>query len=418
MAAIVSIRRELYIPYSGQRGAPWLGARYLGPGLRREETLGWEVSSDWSEGHQQRTSDDNGRTWSDWKSVRMAWPPEGGFSKEQYPFACCHDPASGRTVQFVFQRYLAGAAAEALSVLWRTGKQTLFDHNFWQASDDEGRTWSELRQLRYEDGGYDDPERRGDGAYLVTNQMYGAYAAVATRQGSVVYPASGVPMQTRDRSRQETVSGVLCFIGTWDAAESTYHWDVSERICVPHRVSGRGLLEPAIAELSDGRLLLEMRGSTTAIGPEWKGKTEQPGRRWISVSEDGGRHWSAVTDLRYETGEPFYSPSSLAMLLRHSGTGRLYWFGNITPTPPKGNLPRYPLYVAEVDETIPALRKDTLTVIDDYDPDQDSPEIQFSNFKVLENRETSEIELYMTRLGERASHWLHASAYKYTLTLL
>jgi len=347
----------------------------------------------------------------------MAWPETGGFSKEQYPFACCYDPASGRTVQFLFQRYLAGAAPEALSALWRTGRQTFFDHNFWQVSDDEGRTWSEMRQLRYEAGGHDDSGRPGDPTYLTTNQMYGAYTAVPTRQGTVVYPASGVPMQTRYRGRDETVSGVLCFIGTWDAARETYHWDVSKRICVPHRVSGRGLLEPAVAELTDGRLLLEMRGSTMAIESEWKGKTECPGRRWISVSEDGGRSWSEVADLRYDTGEQFYSPSALAMLLRHSGTGKLYWFGNITPSPPEGNLPRYPLYVAEIDETLPALKRDTLTVIDDYDRDHDSSQIQLSNFKLFENRATGDIELYMTRLGERASHWLHASAYKYTLTL-
>ena len=37
---------------------------------------------------------------------------------------------------------------------------------------------------------------------------------------------------------------------------------------------------------------------------------------------------------------------------------------------------------------------------------------------VFENRETGEIELYLTRYGERASHRTHADAYKYTITLL
>lgn len=105
------------------------------------------------------------------------------------------------------------------------------------------------------------------------------------------------------------------------------------------------------------------------------------------------------------------------MFLRHSRTGKLYWFGNITPTPPNGNLPRYPLYLAEVDETVPALKKDTLTVIDDYDKVNDSPAIQFSNFRILENRETGAIELYMTRYGECKSDRLKANQYKYTIRL-
>jgi len=365
-----------------------------------------------------RTSEDNGRTWSGWTPVRGHWPVTDGFSREEGPVAWCYDPVSGKAVRFIFQRYLAGEGAEAIQRLWRTGKQTFFDHNFYQVSGDEGRTWGELHQLRYEEGAFHDLDNCGNEEYLRTNEMYGSYDAIATREGTIVYPAAGVPMEITDRGQKEVVDGILCFIGKWNAAESAYSWEVSEPIAVPHRISGRGLAEPAIAELADGRLWLEMRGSTEAVQKEWKGKTESPGRRWISLSEDGGRTWSAVTDLRYDTGEQFYSPSTLSTLLRHSRTGKLYWFGNITPTPPEGNLPRYPLYVAEVEETIPALKKDTLTVIDDYDPEHDSPEIQFSNFKLLEDRETGEIELYMTRLGEQSSHWLHAAAYKYTLTFV
>ena len=419
MPPIAHIKRDLYLPHSPERGAPTLGVRYSGRNdLRREETLAYEVASDWCEGHQLRTSEDNGHTWSDLKPVRMTWPVTHGFSREEYPFAWCHDPVADKHVRFIFQRYLEGEAAEAIQRLWRTGEQTFFDHNFHQLSHDDGRTWAETRQLRYEDGAFHDPDNCGNEKYLRTNEMYGSYDAIATREGTIIYPAAGVPAAIPDRGREETVKGVLCFIGKWNTADTAYAWEVSEPIAVPHRISGRGLAEPAIAELSDGRLLLEMRGSTEAVQNEWKGKTESPGRRWASLSADGGRTWSPVADLRYDTGEQFYSPSTLAMLLRHSRTRKLYWFGNITPAPPEGNLPRYPLYLAEIEETIPALKKNTLTIIDDYDPEHDSPQIQFSNFKLLEDRETGNIELYMTRYGEQKSHWLHAAAYKYTLTLV
>ena len=64
-----------------------------------------------------------------------------------------------------------------------------------------------------------------------------------------------------------------------------------------------------------------------------------------------------------------------------------------------------------------SLKKDTLIIIDDYDRDHDSPQIQFSNFKVLEDRETGTIELYMTRYGESREHWLKANSYKYMIYL-
>src|SRR6266542_5393530 len=65
-----------------------------------------------------------------------------------------------------------------------------------------------------------------------------------------------------------------------------------------------------------------------------------PGRRWMSLSKDGGRKWSAVSDLRYDTGEHLYAPATLAKFIRSRKTGKLYWIGNISREPAKGNLPR------------------------------------------------------------------------------
>ncbi len=411
MSPIASIHREVVFRHEAQRGAPIVNVRYLGTGLRLEQVLGYETASDWSEGHRVRASEDNGRTWSDWQPQPHSWPARNGFAMEQSPFAWCEDNAHGVTIRFIFHRLLVGEGAEAIQQHFRTGGQTMFDHNFWQISRDEGRSWSAMRQLCFEDGDTFDPDNPGNGRYLLTNQMYGGYSAIATRAGQIVYPSSAIPVDLDG----EAVLGVRCFLGTW--CETDYTWEVSQPIAVPHAVSGRGLMEPTIAELADGRLLLEMRGSTVAIEPQWKGKTIEPGRRWISLSDDGGYTWSDVTDLRYDDGEPFYSPSTLSVLRRHSGTGKLYWFGNITPQPPEGNLPRYPLYLAEVDEATPALKRDTLTVIDDYDRDCNSPAIQFSNFAIIEDRETGRFELYMTRCGERHSYWLDADAYRYIIEL-
>jgi len=418
MATFASVKREVYMEHSEETGAPCVHARYTGKGLRREEALSIETASDWTEGHRLRTSEDNGRTWSDWELLHEQWPMHDGFSKEEPVFAWCHDPVSDKVVKFIFQRLLIGEGAEAIRKLFDTGEETMFDHNFWAVSDDNGITFGEPRQLRYEDGPGFDPDNWADEGYLRTNNMYGGYSAIPTRAGTIIYPSAGVPMEIADRGESETVGGVICFIGKWDPTVENFAWETSAPIYVPHRVSGRGLAEPTIAELRDGRLLLLMRGSNIVFPPTWSGTVENGGHVWMCLSEDSGHTWSAITDLRYDTGEPFYSPSAFSKLLRHDATGKLCWVGNISPTPTEGNSPRHPLYIAEIDEDIPALKQDTLTVIDDRDPATDGPKLQLSNYHVFEDREYGHLELYLTRFGERASHWLHANAYKYTITLL
>ena len=54
--------------------------------------------------------------------------------------------------------------------------------------------------------------------------------------------------------------------------------------------------------------------------------------------------------------------------------------------------------IAEVDEENVALKKDTVTLIDDRQ-DGESSYLQLSNFAVFENRENHKFELYLTRLG-------------------
>jgi hypothetical protein len=96
-------------------------------------------------------------------------------------------------------------------------------------------------------------------------------------------------------------------------------------------------------------------------------------------------------------------------------SGKLYWFGNICSEPPSGNSPRYPLIVAEVDESKVALKQESVTVIDDKGPD-DSPKLQLSNFCLLEDRETHRVELYLTRLGANPEDFWGSDAYRYTLS--
>ena len=47
------------------------------------------------------------------------------------------------------------------------------------------------------------------------------------------------------------------------------------------------------------------------------------------------------------------------------------------------------------------VKRDTLTVIDDRDPRNDSEHLQLANFSIVDDRETGQVEVYLIRLGER-----------------
>jgi hypothetical protein len=206
--------------------------------------------------------------------------------------------------------------------------------------------------------------------------------------------------------------GSLCFIGAWDPQSEDYVWQAGERTEISPKHSARGLMEPEVAELANGRIAVVWRGSTHG----WDGTVaELPARKFYSISTDGGQTLSDPAVWQYDDGSDFYSPSSIHRMIRHSLTGKLYWIGNISSTPPVGNLPRYPLIIAEVDEDNFSLKKHSVTVIDTRQAD-DPVELQLSNFNVLENRETHDIEVCLTRWVPRRSG-VEGDVYRYTITL-
>ena len=86
----------------------------------------------------------------------------------------------------------------------------------------------------------------------------------------------------------------------------------------------------------------------------------------------------------------------MSSFIRSSRTGKVYWVGNISRFLPRGNHPRYPLIIAELDEEMLGLRRETVTIIDDREPD-DPADVQFSNFGVVEDPPTGHIVLHMNR---------------------
>jgi len=111
--------------------------------------------------------------------------------------------------------------------------------------------------------------------------------------------------------------------------------------------------------------------------------------------------------------ENLFSPRATdSRLIRNYETQKLYWIGNITPKNPHRNRPRYPLQIAEVDEEKTAIVRETVRVIEDK-REGDSLLVQFSNFRVYEDRETHEFTLIMARIQEKAEDDLTSPAYQY-----
>ena len=105
----------------------------------------------------------------------------------------------------------------------------------------------------------------------------------------------------------------------------------------------------------------------------------------------------------YHDKSSFYSPSSCSQLINHSD-GKLYWLGNITPTNPRGNRPRYPFVIGEVDRESGLLIRDSVRTVDDKTP-EDDPLLTLSNFYAREDRQTKGIAIHMTRLFALPSGW-------------
>jgi hypothetical protein len=219
---------------------------------------------------------------------------------------------------------------------------------------------------------------------------------IRIRSGEILQPIQITPIgpdgEYENPGGGYTYHDAAVLIGTWNQSRQL-DWKLSERVRADPKLSTRGMIEPTLAQFPDGQILMVMRGSNDV-------KPDLPGHRWMSVSNDCGQRWTAPKIWTYTDGTPFYSPSSCSQLLVHS-SGRIYWIGNISPTNPKGNHPRYPLVLGEVDRQTMRLKHATLCTVDGRRPG-DAERMQISNFFAEEDRQTGEIRVYAAPLFRRS----------------
>ena len=383
--------REQYLPAAGEDTALWCSVSYLDGQLTREEVLRESGSSDAYLEWKRRVSTDNGRTWSDCQPIEDATRQLPGGGLVTYPCGHVFDPRLGLSYERRLLRLWPGE--QLYTYEWGKHQHPFNDHTFVV---ENGQA---QKLLKYEEGPDYDPENPFAPEFCTTNRAYLGVNIAFGEDGTAYHP---IVCYQRGESYSKTKGGVVLM----RREPSSGEWRPSTQEYLSPERSARGLLEPDAAVLKDGRVLVVCRGSNTAT---------TPGRKWFSISADGGRTLSRFEALRYDDGSPFYSPSSIHTFVRSSKNGRLYWLANIVDGPPSGNGPRYPLVLAEIDEEKVAVRKDRLTTVDERGMDEPVA-LQLSNFSVLEDRETQNIEIYLTRLGENPEHFWQGAVYRYVFS--
>jgi hypothetical protein len=147
-----------------------------------------------------------------------------------------------------------------------------------------------------------------------------------------------------------------------------------------------------------------MRGSNARKADP---RYQLPSYKWFVISQDGGETWSAPAPWTFEDGQPFFSPSSMSVLFRHS-SGRYFWVGNLSPQNCQGNLPRWPLVMGEVDpHSLRLLRPSLLTVDTQQPEDKTRGRLDLSHVTLLEDRADKQILLVYPRSygAYRSNEW-------------
>ncbi len=332
-----------------------------------------------------RGSLDNGRHWSQPKeAITGEKRPNGTWRR--HPRAGVIDPHSRKYLEFWIEGVLPGDNPLEGMRVW-TIHYRIGTNGTPQAVVHEGAEYS--------------VEHSMPGVWMGKNAVMlgdSASVPVSTPDGRILLPVTLSPLDKDGKLYNPTggytYTEAMVIHGAWKNGVLT--WRASERVAADPAHSTRGMDEPTLGMLDDGRILMVMRGSNDK-------NHALPGRRWVSYSEDGGWKWSKPQPWTYTSGELFYSPSSCSQLIKHS-SGRLFWLGNISPENTKGNRPRYPLFIGEVDRKSGLLDKASLRVVDDRRPGE-SDILMLSNFYAREDRETKEVVLHMTRLFAFPDGW-------------
>jgi hypothetical protein len=268
---------------------------------------------------------------------------------------------------------------------------------FYSISRDEGATWTPRKQLIQTGAEYDSVHWANGIWYERNGAVFdGLMYVVPLDNGDIILPVSATPLGEDGRmikwpdrfgERKWPIEGSATIRGKWRDDGSDLDWEMSN-IVITEEYMSRGLCEPCVAPIEGGRLLMVMRGSSSA-------RQSLSGAKFIAVSHDQGRSWGPAVPMVYPDCSLVHSPGSLPNLFRSNKNGRLYMIANILPQPVRHCDPRYPLCIAEIDPQFMWVKPETITDIENIES-RHTNMVRFSNWQRIEDRETGNPVIFMT----------------------
>ncbi len=378
-------------------------------GLKRIETCFFVATSDFSSGTIERVSEDNGKTWSEWRDVHV----ETGFEtigehERNYPNNphLFWNPVHKHFVGVGMDRFFREGHTEAYKKQWAGDYNYVSDHAYVSVRTEDGKRLDQL--VMYEDGTLFDPADPLNPEHFHKNRAFPADHLEIDDNGDILFPMgipvakcceiAGVDVNEHFPSCPHLLRNLIFIRGVWDGEK--YNFIPSRPILISDLKSSRGADEPTVAKLKSGRILIVFRGSNW-MTKDWNTRIEPgtPGFKWYTYSDDGGKTFVTPMPWHFDDGEVIYSSATYSHFVRDARNGRLYWIGNITDHTAYENWPRWPLHIVEVDETYGTAKKETLTVIDTK-REGESNKVQLTNFYFLQDRETGHLEVYLTKLSQ------------------
>jgi len=351
---------------------------------------GWVDASDTYDDFADRLSTDNGATWGEpVMKLQSHLVPKGRLRYAEN--ACFFDQDTGKLLTFCSRGLYPGDHLDVDGGF----------HLTWDIYDPQTATWR--------------------GEEVIPHDLPGGLQIsfcflIKTRSGKLLVPAMTM--------LQDEEGQALHYPGCWAPVHASFtligqvqadgglQWTAGRPVDVDLEKTSRGYSENALAELADGRLAMLMRGDNSMF-------PERRGHKWLAFSEDEGMTWSEPQPLGCTDGGPLESGSNGCALARSITDGRLYFIGNLAADGerPKGNWPRSPLVIAEVQEEPFALKRETITEIDRRQPGE-PPLTQMSNFRFYQDRLTGDIVVFLSRYGEKdPDNFKLADYYRYRVAL-
>ncbi len=396
-------------------------------GLSMVEDCSRSGISDFCEGSMRRFSEDNGKTWTEWEIIKEEDSSYDNMGEHDRNFPFHPDehwnPVHKHWVGPGMERIFKGGHEKALRQIWTEGGPSpLSDHVYFRIRHPDGKSFYQM--VKYEDGtefNRDDPLNP---EYFYKNNSYEGNNLIFDDNGDFFQPVivstvkccEMLGIDPEDVCPSHVGGSLIVVHGVWNGEKYDLHY--SRPAVISDLFSSRGVMEPSIAKLKSGRLLVVFRVSNYQ-NAAWGTRIENgtPSFKWYTYSDDGGKTFVNPMPWHYDDGEVIYSSSSIGHLVRSEKNGKLYWIGNITGHEIRGNDPRWPLQIVEVDETYGTAKKETCTLIDTR-REGEGVNLELSNFAIHQNRETGDIELFLTKRKQfPEGPWQKSEVWHYAISL-